>query len=45
MVPASALQLRPHATVIVDEEAGSQLRLADYYRYTFANKPSWQRDA
>lgn len=45
MVPASALQLHPHATVIVDEEAGSQLQLADYYRHTFANKPSWQRDA
>ena len=39
MVPASALQLHPHAIVIVDEAAGSRLLLADYYRYTFANKP------
>ena len=41
-LPGSALQLHPHATVLVDEEAASDLRLADYYRYTFANKPSWQ---
>lgn len=42
MVPASALQLHPHATVIVDEAAASQLRLAPYYRETWAAKPSWQ---
>ena len=41
-LPGSALQLHPHASVLVDEEAASDLRLADYYRYTFANKPSWQ---
>lgn len=39
MVPASVLQLHPHAVVIVDEAAGSQLLLFDYYKYTFANKP------
>lgn len=38
MVPASALQLHPHAIVIVDEAAGSQFLLADYC-CTFANKP------
>jgi glucosamine-6-phosphate deaminase len=42
MTPASALQLHPHATVVVDEEAAGQLRLADYYRETWAAKPSWQ---
>jgi glucosamine-6-phosphate deaminase len=42
MVPASALQLHPHATVVVDEEAARRLRLADYYRETWAAKPSWQ---
>jgi glucosamine-6-phosphate deaminase len=42
MVPASALQLHPHATVVVDEDAGSSLRLADYYRETWAHKPTWQ---
>ena len=42
-VPGSALQLHEHATVVVDEEAAAGLQLADYYRYTFANKPAWQR--
>jgi glucosamine-6-phosphate deaminase len=42
MVPASALQLHPHATVVVDEEAASSLRLADYYRQTWLHKPPWQ---
>ena len=42
MVPASALQLHPHATVVVDEEAAGRLRLANYYRETWAAKPSWQ---
>ena len=41
-LPGSAIQLHPHATVVVDEAAASRLRLADYYRYTFANKPAWQ---
>jgi glucosamine-6-phosphate deaminase len=39
-VPASALQLHPDATVIVDEEAASRLRLADYYRQVAAAKPA-----
>ncbi|MDR6868050.1 glucosamine-6-phosphate deaminase [Microbacterium resistens] len=42
VLPGSAIQLHPHATVVVDEAAASKLRLADYYRYTFANKPAWQ---
>ena len=42
MCPASALQLHPRATVIVDEAAAAQLTLADYYRATFVNKPPWQ---
>ncbi|WP_309064669.1 glucosamine-6-phosphate deaminase [Microbacterium sp.] len=42
MLPASAIQLHPHVTVVVDEAAASRLELADYYRYTFANKPAWQ---
>lgn len=43
-VPGSALQLHKHATVIVDEAAASKLKLADYYTYTYMNKPAWQRD-
>lgn len=41
-LPGSAIQLHPHATVVVDEAAASALAHADYYRYAFANKPSWQ---
>jgi glucosamine-6-phosphate deaminase len=44
MVPGSILQFHQHATVIVDEAAAADLRLADYYRYTYAHKPSWQQD-
>ncbi|NGN68894.1 glucosamine-6-phosphate deaminase [Streptomyces sp. A7024] len=42
IVPASALQLHRHATVVVDEAAASKLKLADYFRHTYANKPTWQ---
>ncbi|MFD9906561.1 glucosamine-6-phosphate deaminase [Streptomyces sp. NPDC059063] len=42
IVPASALQLHPHATVVVDEAAASKLKLGDYFRHTYANKPAWQ---
>ncbi|MGF2948760.1 glucosamine-6-phosphate deaminase [Microbacterium alcoholitolerans] len=42
MLPASAIQLHPHVTVVVDEAAASELRLADYYRYSYENKPAWQ---
>ena len=42
MVPASALQLHPHATVVVDEAAAQQLKLVDYYKATYASKPVWQ---
>jgi glucosamine-6-phosphate deaminase len=41
--PASALQLHPHATVIVDDAAASRLRNRDYYKYAFTNKPAWQK--
>jgi len=42
MVPASALQLHPHVTIVVDEDAAGELTLADYYRATWAAKPEWQ---
>jgi glucosamine-6-phosphate deaminase len=41
-VPGSAIQLHPTVTVLVDEAAAAQLANADYYRYVYANKPSWQ---
>lgn len=40
-VPASAIQLHPRATVVVDEEAASLLAEREYYRDAFANKPVW----
>ncbi len=41
-LPGSAIQLHPHATIIVDEAAASKLQNADYYRYAYDNKPDWQ---
>jgi len=42
MVPGSALQLHPHATVVIDEPAAAGLTLAGYYRETWEHKPRWQ---
>ena len=42
MCPASAIQLHPHVTVVVDEAAAARLTLSAYYRATFAAKPPWQ---
>ncbi|GAB4099714.1 glucosamine-6-phosphate deaminase [Sinomonas halotolerans] len=42
MCVASVLQFHPHTTVIVDSAAASVLRLADYYRHVYENKPPWQ---
>jgi glucosamine-6-phosphate deaminase len=42
MVPASAIQLHPHASVVVDEAAAGRLALTDYYRDALAGKPGWQ---
>ena len=41
-VPASAIQLHPRVTVVIDESAAAHLANADYYRYTRAMKPAWQ---
>ncbi len=42
MISASALQLHPHCTVIVDEAAANRLRGAVYYRWIFENEPEWE---
>jgi glucosamine-6-phosphate deaminase len=42
MVPASALQLHPHVTVVLDEAAAGQLTLLAYHKYTYAHKPDGQ---
>jgi glucosamine-6-phosphate deaminase len=44
LVPASALQLHPRTTVLVDEGAAERLALAAYYRDVHAGKPAWQRE-
>ena len=40
--PASALQLHPHATLLVDPAAAGRLVRLDYYREVYAAKPAWQ---
>jgi glucosamine-6-phosphate deaminase len=42
MISASALQLHPRCTVVVDEEAGAKLKEKEYYRWIFENEPEWQ---
>lgn len=42
MVSGSAMQMHPHATVVVDEEAASLLEEKEYYRWIFENEPEWQ---
>jgi glucosamine-6-phosphate deaminase len=42
MVSATALQLHPRCTVVVDEAAGANLQGADYYRWIFAHEPEWE---
>ncbi len=41
MISATALQLHPRATVLVDEAAASKLRGAQYYHWIFDNEPEW----
>ena len=40
--PASVLQLHPHVSVLLDQDAASALMRLDYYREVYAGKPSWQ---
>ena len=42
MISASALQLHPRCTVIVDEAAATKLTQTEYYRWIFANEPEWE---
>src|SRR6266704_6884120 len=39
MVSATALQLHPRCTVVVDEAAAAQLHGSEYYRWIFHNEP------
>jgi glucosamine-6-phosphate deaminase len=42
MWPATALQLHPHVTVLLDTAAASRLQLASYFIETYQAKPDWQ---
>ncbi len=42
MLSATALQLHPQCTVIVDEEAGARLTNREYYDWVFENEPEWE---
>lgn len=42
MVSATALQLHPRCTVIVDEEAAAKLTEQEYYRWIFETEPEWE---
>lgn len=43
MCPASALQLHPRVTVVLDEEAAFLLSFKEHYRWVEAHKLDWQR--
>jgi glucosamine-6-phosphate deaminase len=43
MCPASALQLHPRATFILDEASAGGLQYADHYHWIDAHKLDWQR--
>ena len=42
-VPASALQLHPHVTVVIDEASAVDLRMTEHYRFAHEHKPRWQQ--
>lgn len=41
--PASALQLHPRATIILDEAAAAALKYSDHYRWIDRHKLDWQK--
>jgi glucosamine-6-phosphate deaminase len=41
--PASALQLHPRATVVLDESSSAGLKYADHYRWIDQHKLDWQK--
>jgi len=42
MISATALQLHPECTLILDEAAGSHLKESDYCHSVFENRPEWE---
>ncbi|HTB82074.1 MAG TPA: glucosamine-6-phosphate deaminase [Candidatus Sulfotelmatobacter sp.] len=43
MNPASALQWHPKVTVFLDEASASELKMQEYYRWVYDQKPDWQK--
>jgi glucosamine-6-phosphate deaminase len=43
MNPASALQLHPKVTVFLDEASAAELKMQEYYRWVYDQKPGWQK--
>ncbi|MFW0110522.1 glucosamine-6-phosphate deaminase [Rothia sp. P13129] len=41
--PASILQMHPEVTIVIDEDAASELTYTEYYRYAQQEKPEWQK--
>ncbi|MBU8902317.1 MAG: glucosamine-6-phosphate deaminase [Victivallales bacterium] len=42
MISATALQLHPKCTIIIDEDAAADLQCCDYYKWIFDNEPKWE---
>jgi glucosamine-6-phosphate deaminase len=43
MVPGTVLQLHPRAILVLDKDAASELKMADYYTWVYEHKPDWQK--
>ena len=43
MVTGSAIQLHQNVTVILDEDAASNLKMKEYYDFAFKNNPKWAK--
>jgi len=44
-VSASALQMHPKVVILIDEDAASQLKRADYYKWVYENKLRLEADS
>ena len=38
MITASAIQLHPNTTVVVDEDSAGELQMKDYYKWCYENR-------
>ncbi len=43
MIPGSILQMHPRTVLILDKDAASELKMADYYTWVYEHKPDWQK--